>query len=94
MPTRIGSCLESITSNDENKILFAAIFHISTTTLISMSVLGLPWFSITGDVCLQHLRLSDFSWYSSFLSDSSPEGKNRKFGEFAFNNFNLQMWNV
>ncbi|XP_044762413.1 transmembrane protein 127-like [Coccinella septempunctata] len=69
----IGSCFEWLTTRNENKILFAASFHICTITLVSMSIVGLPWFSISGGVCLGHLTLSDFFWYSSFLEDATSK---------------------
>ncbi|KAL3278603.1 hypothetical protein HHI36_016145 [Cryptolaemus montrouzieri] len=68
----IVSCLQWINRKDENQNLFAAVFHISTITLVSMSMVGLPWFSISGGVCLQQLTLGEFFWFGSPLSDYDP----------------------
>ncbi|XP_045460492.1 uncharacterized protein LOC123670942 [Harmonia axyridis] len=71
--SNIGLFFDWIKSRDENKILFAAAFHICTITLVSMSMVGLPWFSISGGVCLEYLTLSDFFWYGPFAGDQTSK---------------------
>ncbi|KAK9878943.1 hypothetical protein WA026_003764 [Henosepilachna vigintioctopunctata] len=72
MAAYFGSCIQWINGKDENQNLIAAVFHISTITLVSMSMVGLPWFSISGGVCLQQLTLGQFFWFQSSLSHVNP----------------------
>ncbi|KAF5269343.1 hypothetical protein FQA39_LY08735 [Lamprigera yunnana] len=40
--------------------LVPAAFHIVTITLISMSLVQVPWFMISGDVCIPYLTVGQF----------------------------------
>lgn len=48
--------------NDEGNIIFAT-FHIITITLVSMSLVDLTWFNISGGICGPTLTLGQFFWF-------------------------------
>lgn len=53
--------------DDESNII-SATFHMITITLISMSLVDLTWFNITGGVCVPYLTLGQFFWYGFPIS--------------------------
>ncbi|CAH1119280.1 unnamed protein product [Phaedon cochleariae] len=48
--------------DDETNVTIAT-FHLITITLISMSLVDLTWFTISGDVCVPYLTLGQFFWF-------------------------------
>ncbi|KAJ8961982.1 hypothetical protein NQ314_005764, partial [Rhamnusium bicolor] len=48
---------------DDERNLISATFHMITITLISMSLVDLTWFNISGDVCVPYLTLGQFFWF-------------------------------
>ncbi|KAJ8955040.1 hypothetical protein NQ318_000472 [Aromia moschata] len=48
---------------DDERNLVSATFHMITITLISMSLVDLTWFNISGDVCVPYLTLGQFFWF-------------------------------
>lgn len=57
------------------KNLVSAAFHMITITLISMSMVDLQWFTISGDVCTPYLTLSFFFWFGYAEYNVNNEGK-------------------
>ncbi|KAF2887857.1 hypothetical protein ILUMI_18316 [Ignelater luminosus] len=54
--------------------LVPATFHIVAITLISMSLVQVPWFVITGGVCSPFLSLGQFFWFGYTIEDAhNPE---------------------
>lgn len=51
-----------------------AMFHIITITFISMSLVEVPWFVISGGVCTSYLSLSQFFWFG-YIAVNSQDGK-------------------
>lgn len=48
---------------DDERNLISATFHMFSITLISMSLVDLTWFSISGDVCIPYLTMGQFFWF-------------------------------
>lgn len=48
---------------DQERNLFSAAFHMTAITLISMSLVGLNWFTISGNACTPFLTISQFFWF-------------------------------
>lgn len=62
--------------DDESNII-SATFHMITITLISMSLVDLTWFNISGGVCIPYLTLGQFFWFG-FTYDPSVDYSGKK----------------
>lgn len=58
---------------DESNII-AATFHMLTITLISMSLVDLTWFFMSGHVCVPYLTLGEFFWFGFSNDDIEYTG--------------------
>ncbi|CAH0559361.1 unnamed protein product [Brassicogethes aeneus] len=52
-----------LTPKNEDVNFISATFHLVTITLISMSMVDLNWFVISGNVCVPYLTLGQFFWF-------------------------------
>lgn len=59
--------------------LVPATFHIVAITLISMSLVQVPWFVITGGVCSPFLSLGQFFWFGYTIEDAHNPGLYNEF---------------
>lgn len=66
--TRIRNWLNP---KDQERNFFSAVFHMIAITLISMSLAGLNWFTISGNVCTPFLKLSQFFWFGYTVEDEA-----------------------
>ncbi|XP_044258448.1 transmembrane protein 127-like [Tribolium madens] len=57
------SFLQILQSKNDDRNLISATFHMITITLISMSLVDLTWFTISGDVAVPNLTLGQFFWF-------------------------------
>lgn len=62
---------------DQERNLFSATLHMMTVSMISMSLAGLKWFTISGGVCTPYLTLSDFFWFGYIQTDTELPGLNK-----------------
>lgn len=61
-------------SKDEERNLFSATLHMITVSMISMSLTGLKWFTISGGICSPYLTLSEFFWFGYTRTDTELPG--------------------
>ncbi|KAK4882718.1 hypothetical protein RN001_006037 [Aquatica leii] len=59
-----------INSRLQYRNLVPAAFHIVAITLISMSLVQVPWFMISGGVCAPYLAVGQFFWFGYSNDDS------------------------
>lgn len=59
----VTNLMQWLHPKDDERNLISATFHMITITLISMSLVDLTWFSISGDVCVPYLTLGQFFWF-------------------------------
>lgn len=72
---RLSNMYHWFNSKDQERNLFSAALHMVTVSMISMSLAGLKWFTISGGVCTPYLALSDFFWFGYLQTDSELPGK-------------------
>lgn len=60
---------------DQERNLFSATFHMIAITLISMSLVGLNWFTISGNVCTPFLTLGQFFWFGYTVEEVESPGE-------------------
>lgn len=64
MSQRVLNCITQwVHPKEDESNVISATFHMLTITLISMSLVDLTWFSITGPVCVPYLTLGEFFWF-------------------------------
>lgn len=63
MPRAVLNALQRLHSKDDDRNLISATFHMITISLISMSLVDLTWFTISGDVAVPNLTLGQFFWF-------------------------------
>lgn len=66
----MNNIVQWIHPKDDESNIISATFHMITITLLSMSLVDLTWFSISGDVCVPYLTLGQFFWFG-FSNDAS-----------------------
>ncbi|RZB41302.1 transmembrane protein 127-like [Asbolus verrucosus] len=64
MPSSLlTTALQRLHPKDDDRNLISATFHMITITLISMSLVDLTWFTISGDPATPNLSLGQFFWF-------------------------------
>lgn len=71
---RLYSMYHWFSTKDQDRNLFSAALHMVTISMISMSLAGLKWFTISGGVCSPYLTLSDFFWFGYLSTDHEIPG--------------------
>lgn len=71
----LNELLQWLNPNKQDKNPISAAFHMITITLITMSMVELNWFNISGDVCTPYITLSQFFWFGYTISDVENPGK-------------------
>ncbi|XP_060525787.1 transmembrane protein 127-like [Cylas formicarius] len=55
--------LDFFRQKDDERNLVSSMLHMFSITLISMSLVDLTWFSISGNFCVPYLTLGQFFWF-------------------------------
>lgn len=59
---------------DQERNLISATFHMINIALISMSLVGINWFTLSGGVCMPNLTLTMFFWFGYGTEDIQGTG--------------------
>lgn len=70
----LQEALQWLNPKRQQKYPISAAFHMISITLISMSMVQLDWFNITGNVCVPFLTLSQFFWFGYSAEDLQNPG--------------------
>jgi hypothetical protein len=73
----LTSALQRLHPKDDDRNLVSATFHMITITLISMSLVDLTWFTISGDLAIPNLTLGQFFWFGYSGADVDYSGNNQ-----------------